>query len=1040
MKLVRQSRLHFQEGNSDKVYEVDLCEAGEGEYLVNFRYGRRGARLREGTKTPFPESLAKAEAIFTKLVNSKVSRGYLLIDEEGSAPPPPEQPVAKPETQGPTTDPRHLAILARLKREQAYQKSDSPWTRSRLYWRTGELRIQDAAPLLLSFCEQATSPMEALSLAWAIGRLGDTDAVPALEKLGGAHPERPEVKRMVAEAMAAVVDDDARAALAESIATAFPEHLREAIKAGNAKAIEGAILTVLNPENASDGELASQLYLAARSHPALREGLFHALNSLPTGKGYFHFLRRVFKAAEFRLDAEFYGMMARRWDADRGCGSARWAWNGKRYERQPAPAFSSATRAYLRRRVIRTLERAGNANDAESFITLATGILLAFDDDKDAGEIQRDPTYEWDPQTRNYRRNTIVYPHFSSRHSLMWILHRESPRLIHTKALRWRFRLGVPDDQEATTREEAFPHLWDQAPDALMHLLRFAKAAPVHEFAVRVWRTNSHFNSEADIPFLRDLLKSSYPVTRTLGLDIVRERWDSNNPDGSLLLALLECPDEEAREQGVAWLRECANVLFPEIAFLSSLALNPFSDVQSASQQLLPGVTIGEEQRQALVTRTLAGMLSLDPEEDDHPARAGHATSFLLLAAPRELARIDLGPVSDLAAHPLEGVQLLGVHILLHHEKPAHEIPDDLLLAPLSSTFPAVRKLGMELLGKLDDNALVQRGEILANCAISEHAELRQAVAPLLERLGNANPAFSRELTERLYPVILRKESYEGLHEDVLATLTGPLAPHLDVIPADYFPRMLDSNYKAAQGLGFVLLLKHCDLHTVSLAQTVRWANHELFILREHLRDHFSANPNLLTDQLGTAINLCESDWEDTRSWAFTFFTETVPEEAWNPESLIAICDSVQGEVQDFGRALLTKRFREEDGPLYLLRLSEHPAHEMQVFATNYLERFASGDPDRVQKLEPYFRALFGRLNAGRIAKNRIFAFLKQEALADEATATLAIELLSHYAATISKQDRSACLECLLALKEKWPNLENPLQVHTPPLHNPDAA
>ena len=68
MKLVCQTKLQFKEGNSDKVYEVDLCEAGE-KYFVNFRYGRRGTELKEGTKTNAPVSFAEAENIFQKLVD-----------------------------------------------------------------------------------------------------------------------------------------------------------------------------------------------------------------------------------------------------------------------------------------------------------------------------------------------------------------------------------------------------------------------------------------------------------------------------------------------------------------------------------------------------------------------------------------------------------------------------------------------------------------------------------------------------------------------------------------------------------------------------------------------------------------------------------------------------------------------------------------------------------------------------------------------------------------------------------------------------------
>lgn len=64
MKLIKQKTLYFSEGKSDKVYEVDLYESEQDLYVVNFRYGRRGSNLREGTKTVFPVDYAEAEQIF----------------------------------------------------------------------------------------------------------------------------------------------------------------------------------------------------------------------------------------------------------------------------------------------------------------------------------------------------------------------------------------------------------------------------------------------------------------------------------------------------------------------------------------------------------------------------------------------------------------------------------------------------------------------------------------------------------------------------------------------------------------------------------------------------------------------------------------------------------------------------------------------------------------------------------------------------------------------------------------------------------------
>jgi len=98
MKLIKQS--HFQDGTSDKVYEVDLCGVGNDTYLVNFRYGRRGQQLREGTKTDLPVSREEAEKIFKKLVDSKTKKGYqdINIPFTNVVTPEPEEEIIPEET------------------------------------------------------------------------------------------------------------------------------------------------------------------------------------------------------------------------------------------------------------------------------------------------------------------------------------------------------------------------------------------------------------------------------------------------------------------------------------------------------------------------------------------------------------------------------------------------------------------------------------------------------------------------------------------------------------------------------------------------------------------------------------------------------------------------------------------------------------------------------------------------------------------------------------------------------------------------------
>src|SRR5918997_6024007 len=110
MKLIRQTVLVYREGSSDKVYEVDLCEVAAGFYVVNFRYGRRGARLKEGVKTVSPVPLPAAEKVFQELVNSKTKKGYREINAQSAEPP------ARRVTSGPSDrDAQCLAVMARLR-------------------------------------------------------------------------------------------------------------------------------------------------------------------------------------------------------------------------------------------------------------------------------------------------------------------------------------------------------------------------------------------------------------------------------------------------------------------------------------------------------------------------------------------------------------------------------------------------------------------------------------------------------------------------------------------------------------------------------------------------------------------------------------------------------------------------------------------------------------------------------------------------------------------------------------------------------------
>ena len=73
----RSVTLYCREGGSDKVYQIHLRAApGGAGWLVHRANGPRGKALRPGTETPAPVELATAQAIFERLLKSKLKKGY----------------------------------------------------------------------------------------------------------------------------------------------------------------------------------------------------------------------------------------------------------------------------------------------------------------------------------------------------------------------------------------------------------------------------------------------------------------------------------------------------------------------------------------------------------------------------------------------------------------------------------------------------------------------------------------------------------------------------------------------------------------------------------------------------------------------------------------------------------------------------------------------------------------------------------------------------------------------------------------------------
>ena len=84
MKVVRTAKLWFKAGGSDKVYEILIVDTqlskSATRFLINFRYGRRGGNLREGSKTSTAVNRETADKLFDSILVAKANEGYRRVD------------------------------------------------------------------------------------------------------------------------------------------------------------------------------------------------------------------------------------------------------------------------------------------------------------------------------------------------------------------------------------------------------------------------------------------------------------------------------------------------------------------------------------------------------------------------------------------------------------------------------------------------------------------------------------------------------------------------------------------------------------------------------------------------------------------------------------------------------------------------------------------------------------------------------------------------------------------------------------------------
>lgn len=1003
MRVIEQARLWFREGTSDKVYEIDLVEVAPGQHVVNFRYGRRGGALKDGTKTPLPLSLDKARGVYQKLVDDKLAGGYQTGPVTAASPAPQPAPAVggSPYRTAPQAPSIAQRLIAKLRQGARSAEPLGP-----VMWRVADMDLVDAEPIVLELLGSAFTPKELKPEAWkhllvaALARMGTSAAI---DPLGTLIADQRTPRHLVDVARLAIARIDSQRAkdvAVQRLGAPFAQLYQAGDSAGLTRAVEEAL--TVDPNKARTPIVTLYTLNDAVARPAvMAAGRVARLSNAEAS-----IVRTLFRLAEIRRDGELYALLARRIDA----------------HRSHTRPFGPRTREYIRRRVARVLRRLGNVGSPD-YVRMAAAILLGYDDE-DAVEPKRG--------TFNH-----TYDRYAPFHAFNQILFTASPRYekAHHEKSVWRCKGRYrPGDPPPVQREEAFPALWDRAPDLLWDLIPKSGATPVLEFATRALRANSAYCGALRDEQLATVLAQGHAIAQRFAFDIARTRALTITLARGALLSDLT----EAHNWVISWIDANPDAAIADPDMLAMIVTGKTQGVREAALRLTRSRTISDEVARSASVRAIAILMALA----DAPAnaeRASGAVATLLRLFEAQLREISADVLRDMLRHPLAAVGELAGELVLRH---AHRdtLPIDLIETMLGSKFATVRTLGGRILALTPPEIAKDDVEALVLFATSGNAELRETTRTLIGEVAKRFPDVGRTLAGKLIDGLLKTQP-PGAPAHVVTLLKAELAGVLPHVPAPTILRLIGALSPHARDAGG-LLLHQLGPDDVGLDDIARLANHETLAVRQGAWALARLSvPRYRLAPVALA-KLVDTQWDDTRQFAVGFIRDEVGGDKLSADAIITICDSIRPEVQDLGKALLHQQFRESDATKYLTRLSEHPSTNLQLLVSTLLDRYAT-DIEKLRLLVPYFATVLSQVNRGKVAKERVIALLRREAGKSHEAAAILAPLLDRQSATAAVSQKHPLIATMVDVHHLYPDVPLPLSVVRPaapakpdPLHS----
>ncbi len=380
-------------------------------------------------------------------------------------------------------------------------------------------------------------------------------------------------------------------------------------------------------------------------------------------------------------------------------------------EAREVTVFSKGTARHVRGRAWRFIKRVALFR-TDRFLAAAIAVLAAYRPEDDAL-----------PRGRVGATGGLYLLHRlllgrSTRFELAW------------RTLTHRFR-NAKATVTPTTREEAYPELWDAEPTAWVRLLGRARRLDVAQFALTALEGRAaEALRQAPHADVVQLLDSPFAAAHGLALEELVRRFDPERPDWDLLARLSEHPTERARALGTQWLERTLPAWSRDdglvLRFVTTL--HPAVGLELARRV---GASLGALSPEARARLTAALMAFLRVKEPTEGAHLGASELLCGALLDDAVGHTDLSVALSLLLSPSLGASSVGSAVIARLPNVLETLGWNRIAAMARDERVVMRAAAMAIV-RAQGHALASSPAVLFEMVESDWDDVRSAALEVL--------------------------------------------------------------------------------------------------------------------------------------------------------------------------------------------------------------------------------------------------------------------------------------------------------------------